>query len=268
MSERTNLYFPLWVDGGLSPTLHAGARALRDYLAPRFAFEEIPVDADCSPSKARGIVGYETIIRHLARARGILAELRPERLFTIGGGCGIEVAIVGHMLERYPDLKLLWFDAHGDLNSPASSPSAYFHGMPLRFLLEPDLEEGISPGGAALDPAALRLVGCRDLDSPEAAYIEERSIMILSGVDAASAAKGWEDSPLYVHVDLDVLDPRDYLNVKCPAPGGLRIGELARSIGALLSSRRMVGLSLVENTATDARTLARLEPVFEVARTL
>jgi len=65
MSERTHLYFPLWIDGGLSPTLLAGARAPRDYLAPRFAFEEVAEDADCDPALAHGTVGHEAIVGHL-----------------------------------------------------------------------------------------------------------------------------------------------------------------------------------------------------------
>ena len=61
---------------------------------------------------------------------------KPDKILTVGGGCGIEIPIVSYFSEKYKNLDVLWFDAHGDLNTPESSPSKYFHGMPLRFLLE------------------------------------------------------------------------------------------------------------------------------------
>lgn len=263
-----NLFFPLCIDGGLGQELYEGAFSLRDYLARSLDFEELEIESLCDPRLDRGILGYAAISQRLALARAFLSARAPERILAIGGGCGIEVAIVDFLLGRYPDLKLIWFDAHGDLNSPASSPSGHFHGMPLRFLLEPDLDEGIRPSGPVLDPASLRYVGVRSLDPPERDYIESRRIPILGTSDAAGAAEGWEGSPVYVHVDLDVLDPLDYPNVKCPEPGGLRLAGLAESLRALPGSCRLVGMSLVENTATDPASLARLESVFDIARSL
>jgi arginase len=263
-----NLFFPLCIDGGLGRELYDGALALRDYLSRAMDFEEIQVDAVCDPASDRGILGYAAIARHLARDRALLSARRPDRLLTIGGGCGIEVALVDYLLGRYPDLKVLWFDAHGDLNSPESSPSGHFHGMPLRFLLEPGLDEGIRPSGAALSPASLRYVGVRSLDPPERDYIEAGDIPVFGASEALGALVSWEGSPIYAHVDLDVLDPDDYPNVKCPEPGGLRIAELASALRALADKGELVGMSVVENLATDAGRLASLEGVFEVARAL
>ncbi len=263
--DRLNLYFPLCIDGGLGPELQKGAIALRDYLRPRCAFSEPAEDAICDPAIARGVVGYEAIRRRLADARSTLAGLGSERVFAAGGGCGIEVAIVGHLLRARPGLRVLWFDAHGDLNTPESSPSGHFHGMPLRFLLEPGLDQAISAGAPALDPAGLRLVGTRDLDPPEEAYIAARRIRTFGPARAAEAAAGWEGGPVYVHFDLDALDPREYPNVKCPVPAGISIAAAAEMIGGLARSRALVGMSIVENVATDGATLARLEPLFELA---
>lgn len=265
-----NLYFPLWLDGGLAPTLLAGARALRERLVQELEFDEVPLDPDCSPDRERGIIGYGAIVRHLAKARSLLAARAPTRILAVGGGCGIEVAVVGSLLERYPELRVLWFDAHGDINSPASSPSGYFHGMPLRFLVEAGLDEGIRPGARSLDAASLRLVGTRDLDPPERDFIRERGIEIVADAEAAAALAlpggAWAGAPVYAHIDLDVIDPSEYPNVKCPALDGLRIASLAAALEAMRSTGRLVGMSLVENTATEAAELARLEPIFAVAR--
>ena len=70
----------------------------------------------------------------------MLADLRasaPDIVVTVGGTCGVEAAPVAYLNERYDgNLAVVWFDGHGDLNSPATSPSGHFHGMVLRTLLE------------------------------------------------------------------------------------------------------------------------------------
>jgi arginase len=264
MDGSMNLFFPLWMDGGLGKELHAGARALRDYLSGRFSFTEVPVDESCSPVLKNGIFGYDAIRSHLARARDILADSSPERIFTIGGGCGIEVPIVSNLRRRLGPMRLLWFDAHGDINSPASSKSKYFHGMPLRFLLEPSLDEGIGAGSEAVDPGEIVLVGSRDLDPPEEEYIRERGIRRL-GPREAGAALNPGSAPVYIHLDLDVLDPEEYPNVKCPSREGMRIAEVASIVGSFFRVGPVSGMSVVENTATDEATISRLEPIFEAA---
>jgi arginase len=265
MSGRLNLFFPLWIDGGLSRDLLAGARALRDYLAPRVRFVEAPCDERCDPLIERDIAGYAAIRSHLERASASLDRIAPASLFTVGGGCGIEVPIVSHLRRRYAGLRVLWLDAHGDLNSPASSLSKHFHGMPLRFLLEAALDEAIGPRAATLDPSDLTLIGCRDLDPPEARYIGERGIRLIEARDAGTADPVPDGPPVYVHLDLDVLDPAEYPNVKCPAPGGISIAEAAALIERVMARSSVVGMSILENLAVERATLARLEPLFALA---
>ena len=112
------------------------------------------------------------------RFRDTLAHLRvsaPDVVVTVGGTCGVEAAPVAYLNERYRgDLAVVWYDAHGDLNAPATSPSGHFHGMVLRTLL------GDSPKGDRARVAAR--VGPRtnlprrnpDLDPDEAAYSSGR----------------------------------------------------------------------------------------------
>jgi arginase len=266
MDNRLNLFFPLWIDGGLSRGLLEGAGAIRDYLSPCMSFEDIRVEEACDPKLERDIVGYAAIKRALERASEGLDRLAPERLLTVGGGCGIEVAILPCLCRRYPGLRVLWLDAHGDLNSPASSPSKHFHGMPLRFLLEGGLDEAIGPRRASLDPSALTLVGCRDLDPPEAEYIRRRGIKLVEARAAGTADLAGRGEATYIHLDLDVLDPAEYPNVKCPAPGGIAIAELAALIARTMSCAKVVGMSILENLAADQGTIAKLEPIFELAK--
>jgi arginase len=263
--DRLNLYFPLWIDGGLSRGLLEGARAIRDLLSPRMGFVELGAESEGDPKLERGIVGYAAIKSALGRAGEELDRLAPERLLTVGGGCGVEVAILPYLCRKYPGLRVLWLDAHGDLNSPASSPSKHFHGMPLRFLLEGSLDEGIGPRTASLESSELTLVGCRDLDPPEAEYIRLRGIKLVEAGDAGEADLAGRGEATYIHLDLDVLDPAEYPNVKCPAPGGIAIAEAATLIARAMSSAKVVGMSILENLAADRDSLARLEPIFELA---
>jgi len=265
VDDRLNLYFPLWIDGGLGRELYAGARAIRDYLAPRMSFGEIRIDEPCDPRLVRDVVGYAAIVGHLDRASTALRRIAPERIFTVGGGCGIEVPLVSYLRRKYPALRVLWLDAHGDLNSPASSPSKHFHGMPLRFLLEGGLDDAIGDPIAILDPSSVALIGCQDLDPPEADYIRERGIQIIGVEDSGSADPVALGAPVYVHLDLDVLDPGAYPNVKCPVPGGMSVADVAALVGRVAAGGDLVGMSVLENLARDRETISRLEPIFALA---
>jgi arginase len=225
MGGRLNLYFPLCADAGPGPELLAGSRAMRGYLSTRMNFEDAGVEEAFDPREEGGIVGRSAIAERLTRARSFLELSRPDGILAVGGGCGIELPIVSCLRRRHPGLCALWLDAHGDLNSPASSPSGHFHGMALRFLLEPDLDPDISPSEGFLEPSDVVLVGCRDLDLPEEEYIRAK------GIGTRGEADNWtipDRAPLYAHVDLDVLDLSEYPNVKCPVEGGLSIPAVSR----------------------------------------
>ncbi len=132
-----------------------------------------------------------------------LASVLPERPLVLGGCCCSHVGAVRGLAARHGRLAVVWLDAHGDLNTPETSPSGNEWGMPLRMLLD--------DGVVHAEDAAL--VGARNLDPPEAAFLAETGIddsldRALAGADAA-----------YVALDLDVLDP-DEADVFMPEPGG------------------------------------------------
>ena len=109
----------------------------------------------------------------------------------LGGCCCAHVGAIRGLAARHGRLAVVWLDAHGDLNTPESSPSGNAWGMPLRLALD--------EGSVATTDVAL--VGARDLDPPEAAYVAEHGIdddvgRALAGADA-----------VYVALDVDVLEP-------------------------------------------------------------
>ncbi|MEV0831103.1 arginase family protein [Nonomuraea rubra] len=161
---------------------------------------------------------------------------------TVGGDCGVELEPVTAALRRHGDrLHVAWFDAHGDLNSPATSPSGAFHGMILRALL------GDGPPGLvrspALRPGQIALAGTRSLDPAEADYIREAAI---GGLDTIGP-----DAVVYVHVDLDVLD--GITSVGYPEPGGLSPQALVEAVAGLASRHEIAGLAITEYAPADPR---------------
>ncbi|MGW2160891.1 arginase family protein [Nonomuraea sp. NPDC001699] len=171
---------------------------------------------------------------------------------TVGGDCGVELEPVTAALRRHGDrLHVAWFDAHGDMNTPETSPSGAFHGMILRTL------QGEGPAdllrSPTLRPERIALAGTRALDPAEADHIRRTGI---GGLDTIAA-----DAVVYVHVDLDVLD--GITSVGYPEPGGLSADELVQAVAALAARHEIAGLGITEYAPAaprDEELLRRLVP--------
>jgi arginase len=167
---------------------------------------------------------------------------------TVGGDCGVELAPIEAALAAHGDgLTVVWFDAHGDLNTPASSPSGAFHGMVLRTLL------GTGPAELAarrpLRPSQVVLAGVRALDPAEKefvadtgmAHVDVAALASLPEVVAATAPRA-----VYLHVDLDVLDPAAFASVGTPEPEGVAPGRLAAVLTELMERFPVAGVGITE----------------------
>jgi len=138
----------------------------------------------------------------------------PERPLVLGGCCCAHVGAVEGLASRLDRLAVVWLDAHGDLNTPETSPSGNPWGMPLRMLLD----------SGAVRAEDVALVGARNLDPPEVEFIATAGVT----VDVESALAGAD--AVYVALDADVLDPAEVASFM-PEPGGLS----AAAIEALLA---------------------------------
>jgi arginase len=152
---------------------------------------------------------------------------------------------------------VLWLDAHGDLNTPETTPSGNVHGMPLAAAL--GLCESFSRDGLrlpALDPARVALVGVRSLDPGEQALVRDLGIAVYTisdldrrGVEpvlteALDRVKG--GSFVHVSVDLDVVDPEVAPGVGDPVRGGLSYREAHLALELVAEAGVMNGLDIVE----------------------
>jgi arginase len=140
----------------------------------------------------------------------IACEL-PPRPLVLGGCCCSHVGAVTGLASRHGRIAVVWLDAHGDLNTPESSPSGNQWGMPLRMLLDSE----------TVDPADVVLVGARNLDPPEEDFIARTGLHLgPEGLD--SALEGTESA--YVAFDCDALAPGEIASFM-PEPGGLSVDE-------------------------------------------
>jgi arginase len=161
----------------------------------------------------------------LAAQTDAVAAALPENPIVLGGCCCAHTGAIHGLAPRVTRLGVVWLDAHGDLNTPASSPSGNAWGMPLR---------------AAIDSGAIRtsdiaLVGARELDPPELEFVAAAGID-----DDLDRALGDVDA-VYVAFDVDVLDARV---IRCfmPEPGGLAVAEAEWILRDVVARRPLAGI--------------------------
>jgi len=142
-----------------------------------------------------------------------IAPELPARPLILGGCCCSHVGAVRELARRHGRVGIVWFDAHGDLNTPASSPSGNAWGMPLRMLID----------GDDVDARDVVLIGARNLDPPEV------ELMAAAGI---RSELGELPPNVYVAVDADVVDPPE-LDVFMPEPDGLTLAELENLLASI-----------------------------------
>jgi arginase len=121
--------------------------------------------------------------------------------------CGASIATIAAALRHRPDMKVVWCDAHGDFNTPESTPTGYLGGMVLTALC--GLWE--SGFGAGLTPDRIVLVGQRDIDPAEQDLIEQHGVRVITAhdgrIDPGLLIDATKGAPVWFHIDTDVIDP-------------------------------------------------------------
>ena len=174
----------------------------------------------------------------LAEQSAALAADLPARPLVLGGCCCSHVGAIEGLAAREETLAVIWLDAHGDLNTPATSPSGNAWGMPLRMLID----------GGAVRPEQVALIGARNLDPPEVEFIERSGIR--TGTGAVGAALADADAA-YVALDCDAAEPGE-LDVFMPEPAGLRLDELERLLRDVTATTVVAGAGLTGLVRSDA----------------
>jgi len=140
---------------------------------------------------------------------------------------------------------LLWFDAHGDFNDWTTSPSGFLGGMPLAMLVGRGEQTLMTAAGAApMSEDRVWLADARDLDPGEREALSASAVHHVGHVADLLRPGAIPEGPLWVHLDVDVVDPAEMEAVNYPAPGGPGAAEVRRVFRGLALTGRVAAVSL------------------------
>jgi arginase len=185
---------------------------------------------------------------------------------VLGGDHSIALGTLGGLASVRGPGAVLWLDAHGDLNTPVTTPSGNVHGMPLAAALGRDRESFASDTWPlpALEPARVAVIGCRSLDPGEKDLIAEAGLRVftMSEIDRRGLEAVVRDAlelvagAAFVHVslDMDVVDPEVAPGVGTPVRGGLSYREAHLAMELVAEAEVLDALEIVEvNPILDSR---------------
>ncbi|MEM7427915.1 MAG: arginase family protein [Pseudomonadota bacterium] len=213
--------------------------------------------ADRSPgSMARLHVPIMEFTEHVLRSG--------DRPVSMAGDCCAAVPVLAGVCASGLMPTLVWIDAHGDFNTPETSPSQFLGGMPLAMMA------GRGPQWMceqlALKPLAedrIWLIDARDLDPMEREALDASSVR-RTGMSGLATLR--VDAPVYLHVDLDVLDAAEAPAFNYPVAGGPSVDKAVSACRSFVTANRIEAISFSGWTAgldEDGRTKAACMRVIE-----
>lgn len=237
------LAYPQWQGSGRHTHLPRGAAATAA-VCSRHAplLVQVPL-ADGAADMVHGVRHWDALFAQFRSAREILARSRAPRVLTAGGDCAVDVAVIDYLHRLYPALRVLWVDAHLDGNTPVTSPSGSFHGMPVSAILGRAPQPMRDLLGAALDPARFHYFGIRVGDEGDWALQRELQLGLFGPQQAISG-------PLHIHFDLDVLDPREFPHLAY-TDGDLKVDDAIALVARVAREADVVGFTVTEFAPAD-----------------
>jgi len=236
--------------GGLA----RGPEAIIGEVGARAAWVEDPRDVEHEAARIFAIT---------SELAGLVSQAMASGRFplVVTGNCNASLGVTAGM--RPADVGIVWFDAHGDFNTPDTSTSGFFDGTALATVTGgcwKAMAESI-PGFVAVPELSVVLAGVRDTDPLEQERLDASGITVVPpGAPLAPAldALAGRCEVVYLHVDVDVLDPSVAPMNQYPAPGGLALDELVEAVRTV-AARLPVGAASVSafNPEVDATGAAR-----------
>ena len=178
---------------------------------------------------------------------------------VFGGDHSIALGTIAGIAQHKKNLGVIWYDAHGDLNTGETSPSGNIHGMPLAASLGIGHERLTNIAGFApkIKPENVVIIGARDLDEGEKKLIKELGIKVytMHEIDRMGMTKVMEEAVKYVSngtdgvhlsLDLDGLDPHDAPGVGTPVIGGISYRESHLAMEILAEADIITSCEFVE----------------------
>ena len=172
---------------------------------------------------------------------------------------GTAAGVAAHYTKESKRVGLIWLDAHGDMNTPDTSPSGNVHGMPVAAIVGSGAPELVGLAGITpmVEPRNVSLVGIRDLDAKERRFIKESGVHVFTMRDIdergmrevmseALRFAGDDTAGIAVSLDMDFVDPSDAPGVGTPVRGGVTYREAHLALEMIADTRSMISFELVE----------------------
>jgi arginase len=184
---------------------------------------------------------------------------------VVAADCMTSLGVLAGLQRSGLSPGVVWLDAHGDFNTPATTRSGYLGGMPLAVAVGHDARDlGAGLGLTAVDERRVLLAGVRDLD------VEEGELLASSAVKRASIPEVGSDTippgPIYLHVDVDVIDPEMAGDLLYPVASGPSLEQVAAAIGRVLDTGQVVAVGLACNWKAQALATPKVRSVVERLR--
>jgi len=234
----------------------------------RWAGEEIRGEDSVHVAKEASMDPYQTVKNGLAIGKGcglvhdevLEASSRGEFALTIGGDHSLGSATIGALVRTYPQLSVIWVDAHADANTPDTSPSNHYHGMPVAHVMGWFKKKvpGFEWLQSMIAESRIAYIGLRDIDPEEGRLLQESGVHVftMALVDrigiaqvmdmALSRVDPYHNRPLHLSFDIDAIDPVYAPGTGTLARGGLTYRESHYICEEMASTNRLVGMDLVE----------------------
>ncbi|HEU0016611.1 MAG TPA: arginase family protein [Longimicrobium sp.] len=231
--------------GGPLRLLESGLAAHLREAGHDVAVEEIAPESDAPPAEIRTKFEIDRALAERVRAARSAGELP----VILAGNCGTSLGTLAG-IGSAPGV--VWFDAHGDFNTPDTSGSGFLDGMSLAAATGRCWAAlaATVPGFSPVPDDRVLLVGARDIDSAEFDLLTASEVAVLpprivdAGLPAALDELRTRASEVYVHIDLDVLDPSEARPNPFPAPDGLTIAQLTDALREIASRFRIAAIAL------------------------
>ena len=223
--------------------------------------QKLPLSEKDDP-KTNGLTWPRTVGKACKILHDVVKEQSAQKklVATCGGDHSLAIGSISGVAANWKDLCVIWVDAHGDINTPKSSPTGNIHGMPVAFLL--GNIQGEKPGfewlSPCLDPSRIVFIGLRDVDTGEKEILHQNGIKAFSmrEVDKYGIGKVMEmaldhvnpkrDRPIHLSYDIDAIDPTVVPSTGTRKRGGLSFREACFVGEAVAETGLLVGIDLVE----------------------
>tara|TARA_B100000886_G_scaffold220664_2_gene153387 strand:+ start:21471 stop:22259 length:789 start_codon:yes stop_codon:yes gene_type:complete len=198
-------------------------------------------------------VSKNNMYKNLANLYKVNRRIRGTRV-NIGGDHSMAIATGAFSLNKYYNLKMIWIDAHPDINTTYSSTSNNYHGMPLGFLTGLDYDPYFSFIKNNLNFNNIMYIGLRDIDNFEKKVIENTNIKCIFSDEINNNTEHAllkinqfiNNDSFHLSFDVDSMDPSVIFSTGTPVKNGIYLSPMEKILSNLIKNPNMINMDITE----------------------